>query len=335
MIDVALLVVVVGGGAAAIRYLATRANDPALDEAWRAAARRVGGAVELIPSRLLRTGWRQIRLVSEDVPILVRTEEVGSGNSKNVYTRLSAGPLPAATGTRIKCEKRGFASKVSLKLGVDPLLTGHPEFDADIHSTGKPESLLFTFLDRPMRAEVLLSESGFELDDGLLTISCDGEPTDAEPLVKLIRFADKIVKRWCDLVRGPRRLAQHLHLEPRSVTDLGSGPELVAEGQFRGRSVTMLVRVENAYVLTVLRLADATGAEWTMERDENLDFTNSGEPPEAVTAFASAAPLSLLGLRATDGVVELAFDGLTPEPNDVVSALEGMLAATSAAQPYR
>ena len=335
MLDVALLVVVVGGGAAAIRYLATRANDPALDEAWRAAARRVGGEVELVPARFLRDGRRQIRLSLDDVSMLVRTEVVGTSRSKNIYTRLSAGPLPAATGTRIKCEKRGLVSKLSLKIMADPVLTGHAEFDADIHTTGMPESLLFTFLDRPMRSEVLTSQTGFDLDDGLLTISCEGEPADAEPLVKLIRFGEKIVKRWCELVQGPRRLAQHLKLEARPLTDLGHGPELVAEGQFRGRTLTLLVRVDEAFVLTVLRLADPSGGEWTMERSDDDAFSTTGGPPEAVRTFASTAPRALLGLRATGGAIELVFDGLTPDHADVVRALEGLLAVASTAQPYR
>lgn len=335
MLDAALLLVVLGGGAVAIRYLATRANDPALDEAWRAAARRVGGEVEIVPARFLQTGRRQIRLVAEDVPMHVRTEEVGSGSSKNIVTRLSAGPLPTAVGSRIRCEKRSLLSKMARELGMDPILTGHADFDNEIHLSGAPEALLFTFLDRATRATILTSDSGFELDEELLMITCEGEPTDAEPLVRLIRFGEKIVRRWCDLVRGPIRLAQHLHLEAKSLTHLGLAAETVAEGQFRGRPIALLVRATESFVLTILRLDDATHAEWTMERGGDTGaFVETGTPPEVARAFGRVAPRALLGLRTTNGQLELAFDGLVPERDDVVAALEADV-AFAPTQPYR
>lgn len=335
MIDVAILVAVVGGGAVALRLLWSRGGDPESDEVWKNAARRVGGEVEITTSRFLRPTERRIRLAVDGVAILVRTDRRRSGNSDAYYTHVSSGPLPSAGVTRIHCVRRDLVLKLSKRLGLAPLLTGHPDFDDVVHVSGAPTSVVHAFLDGPTRRLVAESEGGFDLEDGRLFVEREGIPVEADSLVAMARFAERLVQRWCGLVRATARLAESLQLAPDETFAVGERSGLIARGVHRSRVTTLSLRVDGELALTVVAFEDPSVGEWTMERDDNDAFTTSGEPPEPIRTFVSVAPASLLGMRGIAGTIELAFDGFAPDLAEVMASLDASIDATTPLAPYR
>jgi hypothetical protein len=336
MIEVFIMVAVVSGGAIALRRLATRGSEREGDEIWTTAARRLNGEVELTARGWTRPAQRRIRLTVEGIPMLVHGYRVLAGGDSHFHsTRVAAGPLPAARATRIHCSKRSLVRKMSKHLGIDELPTGHAAFDEVVHVSGSPQSLVRAFLDGPTRLLVADSEAGFDLQDAQLTVEREGVPLETEPLVAMTRFAERLVQRWCALMRGPARLAEHLGFAVAETSDGDEVTDLVASGIHRSRTTRLSVRADDAIVLSVLSFDDARAGEWTMERDESDAFTTAGAPPEAVRAFASVASPSLLGMRAVAGTIELAFDGLAPDHAEVVAALDAMMDATTPLTPYR
>ena len=168
-----------------------------------------------------------------------------------------------------------------------------------------------------------------------MVVQREGLPGSSAPLIEMTRFAERLVQRWCALVRGPSRLAEGLGLEVAPVCELAGVTGPVASGTHRSRPVTLSLRLDGEIALSVLAFVDSGAEDWTMERDENDAFTTSGAPPEAVRAFAGVAPASLLGMRRTGGTVELAFDGLAPDHEEVAASLDAMIEATTPLAPYR
>lgn len=336
MIDLAILLAVVGGGAVVVKLLGSRGGDREADEIWTAAARRVGGEVEITTARFLQPVERRIRLTVEEIPVVVHTQRRGSGNSRTEYTRVVAGPLPAASGTRIRCAKRGVVRKLSKVLGLGELPTGHASFDDVVHVSGSPMPIVLAFLDRSTRQLVADSDGGCDLEDATLVVECEGLPAETAPLVAMTRFAERLVQRWCTFARQPARLAEALGLTGTgTASSFGEGTRVVASGIHRSRSIRLSVRVSESIALTVLSFDDSAEGDWTMERSDSEVFTTSGTPPDAVRAFAGVAPASLLGLRSIDGTTELAFEGLGPERDEVRASLDAMIDATTPIDPYR
>lgn len=335
MLDIAIMVAVLGGGAFAFKLLTSK-GDREADEIWTTAARRVGGEVEITEGRLLRATERRIRLTVEGVPLVVRTgQDTLHVNTHAYYTRVSAGPLPSAGTTRIHGSKRDLVRKLSKRLGIGELPTGHADFDDAVHVSGSPMGVVLAFFDAPTRGLVVDSEAGFDLDDAFVVVQREGVPGSSAPLIEMTRLAERLVQRWCALLRGPARLAAHLALAVDEAWEVGRGTGRVATGVHRSRNVALSLRFEDETALSILSLDYPGTAEWTMERDENDRFTIAGEPPHAVRAFASAAPESLLGMRAIGGALELAFAGLAPDHAEVAASLDALLDATAPLAPYR
>jgi hypothetical protein len=109
----------------------------------------------------------------------------------------------------------------------------------------------------------------------------------------------------------------------------------VAFGVVRSRAVTLSLRIDDDLVLTIMSF-DAPSAEtWSLERDATGAFTSSGDAPEAIRTFAEGAPSSVVGVRAIEGRLELAFEGLTPDREEVATTLNGALDAMMPVAPYR
>lgn len=335
MIDLAIIVAVLGGGAFAIKLLTSK-GDREADAIWTTAARRVGGEVEITESRFLRAVERRIRMTVDGVPLVVQTGRGSTPLNTNAeYTRVSAGPLPKASATRIHAAKRDLVRMLSKRLGVGELPTGHADFDEAVHVSGSPKGLALAFLDGPTRDLVADSEAGFDLQDGSLVVEREGLPSSSDPLIAMTRFAERIVLRWCALVRGPERLAARLGLGVDEAWEPGEGITRVATGAHRSRTVVLSLRMQDEAVLSILSVDAPGSGEWTMERDETDAFTVAGQPPDAVRVFASSAPESLLGMRRVAGSLELAFAGLAPDHDEVATSLNALLDATTPLAPYR
>ncbi|AKV00223.1 hypothetical protein AKJ09_06886 [Labilithrix luteola] len=333
MLDFAL-VFAIAGTVVAFKYLSSKAADPQSDEAWRRAARRVGGEVELKPRRLLEIPKRRIRSTIEDVPIELFNEEESRGKSSAVVTRIVTGSLRGSELARIRCEPRDIVSQVSRKLGIGELPTGDKDFDAEVHVSGSPRALALEFLD-PSTRRLVARGGQFDLERERFALQREGEQDDSEALVAMIRFAEQLVLRWHALLRGPVRLAERLGLSVDGPPQLACGVDRVAQGTLRSRTVTLSIRVEEEVALTLLSIDEPNVDEWTMERGESSAFVITGTPPDGIRALAETMPRCLLGLHGTTKTMDLAFEGLTPDHEEVIAALDAVLVASTSPAPYR
>lgn len=332
MLDVALMLAVVCGGAVAVKVLSSR-GDPEGDAVWTAAARRVGGEVVIGPARLFLPVRRELHLTVDGIPLRVSTQLKSEGKHGVPFTRLVAGPLPASEGVRIHCAKRDLVHQVTKRLGLGELPTGHSDFDDKVHVGGSPASIVFAYLDGPTRGRVVDSDVGFDIDDRTLTVELEGLPDDAGLLVSLTRFGERLVQRWSALLASSERLAAHLDLSVEERFQLAANRP-IASGVHRARLTRLTPRVDGDRAMMVLSFAEPTGEEWAMERDADA-FTATGKPPPAIAAFAVSAPSSLLGMRWISGRVELFFDGLGPDSDEVKTSFNAALDATTPAGAYR
>ena len=218
---------------AAVRSLSGSCGPPPPTPGWtrsaKTAARRVGGVFEVAKGRFLRPAVRRMELTTCGVPMVVRTDRRRAGNSYVYYTRALSGALPAAGITRIHCVKRDLVLKLSKRLGLASLLTGHAEFDDVVHMSGSPTSIVRAFLDGATRR--LIAEHGnFDIEDGRLFLDREGIPMEADSLVAMVRFAEQLVDRWCTLLRGLTRLAESFGLALEPHFDVGGSPALIASG---------------------------------------------------------------------------------------------------------
>ncbi len=274
MIEPFLVAALVAGGAAVLKLLHSSSGREQ-DEAWKLAARRVQGELELAPGTWLKSATRVIFLEVRGVALVIDAYEDRDGKTRVEYTRVSSGALPGASGIALVVSPRGLLRKLSKGLGIGESPTGDDDFDAAIHVSATPRGIAGVFLDRAMRAVVVQADTKLEIEGGRLRIVVRGHPESAEPLVAMTRFAERIVERWISLTRGATRVAERLGLVCEADVDLVE-KRVFARGLHRGRATSMTLVV------------DDDGAR-TLVTCEGLD--------------------------------EMAFDGLEPDPEEVVAAL--------------
>ncbi len=337
MIEIAILVVVMGGGAVALKLL-KGGGEERLDEAWRTAARRVGGELELTEPRFLTSRERRIRVKVEGAElclesILPRNLSVGTGE---VETRLTSSGFTSPFGLRLELQKRDLLRTLSKKLGIGEHPIGVPTFDEAFLVDGTPRALAIELLDGPTQRIVEAANEGFTIHRNDLAIKISGAPVEAEPLVAMMRFAVNLVERCAELARAPRLLADALDfaLEPRTPRR-PNGDLLVARGVVRTREIALAVRVDDERALTIVSFVEHGQPDWTLERSDAAFEVRSGEPSEALRTTVAAAPSALLGLRSLSETIELAFDGLAPDHDGVAEALAIVLEALAPLAPYR
>ncbi len=337
MIEIAILAVVMGGGALALKLL-TGGGEARVDAAWGTAARRVGGELELTEPRFLTPRERRIRVKVEGVElcvetILPRNLSVGTGE---VETRLTSSGFTSPFGLRLELQRRDLLRTLSRKLGIGEHPVGVPEFDDAFIVDGTPRALAIELLDGPTRRIVEAANAGFSIHRNDLAIKISGAPVEAEPLVAMMRFAVDLVERCAELARAPRLLADTLDLalEPRTPRR-PNGDLLVATGVVRSREIALAVRIDDERALTVVSFVDHGQHDWTLERGADAFEVRDGEPSEALRSTMAAAPSALLGLRSLGETVELAFDGLAPDHDHVAEALAIVLEAVAPLARYR
>ena len=336
MIEVAIVAVIVGGGALALKLL-TGDGEKAADELWATAARRVGGELELTEVRFLTPRERRIRVTVEGVEICVETvTERNTRGLANVETRITTAGLTSPYGLRLEVRRRDLLRMLSKKLGIGEHPIGVTEFDEAFLVNGTPRALALEMLDAPTRRLIHSANEGFALRGTDLAITREGAPSDVEPLVAMVRYAMEIVERCADLTRAPRALAAALDLalEERS-TRSDNGDLRIAKGVVRTRPVTLALRVDEERALTILSFVDHGQEDWTLERGDVAFEVRGGEPSDAVRSALGQAPPSLLGLRAIAETIELAFDGLAPDQGELSEALAVVLEALTPLAPYR
>ncbi len=336
MIEIAIVAAIVTGGALALKLL-TGDGEKATDELWTTAARRVGGELEMTDARFLTPRERRIRVTVEGVEISV--EAVAERNTRgpeNVETRITTAGLTSPYGLRLEVRRRDLLRLLSRKLGIGEHPIGVAEFDEAFHVNGTPRALAIELLDATTRRLVQNAHEGFALRHADLAITRAGAPRAVEPLVAMVRFAIEIVERCADLTRAPRALAAALDLaleerSPRSE----NGDLRIAKGVVRTRPVTLALRLDDERALTVLSFVDQGQRDWTIERGDVDLEVRSGEPSEAVRGAVGQAAPSLLGVRAIAETIEIAFDGLAPDRDEVKEGLAAVLEALTPLAPYR
>ena len=337
MIEIAILAVVVGGGAIVMRLL-TGGGEERLDEAWRLAARRVGGELELTEARFLTPRERRIRVEVEGVELCIETiTPRNTGRGGVVETTVTSRGFTSPFGLRLAIEKRDLLRTLSKKLGIGEHPIGVPAFDDAFLVNGTPRALAIELLDAPTRRLVEAADAGFviHLDD--VALRRQGGPTEAEPLVAMMRYAVELVERCAALERGPRLLAEALDLALEAPSPRrANGDRLVASGVVRSREVALAVRIDDERALTIVSFVDHGQRDWTLERGDTDAFeVRAGEPSEALRSAVGAAPSALVGLRSLTETIELAFDGLAPDHDGVAAALAFVLEALTSLAPYR
>ena len=177
---------------------------------------------------------------------------------------------------------------------------------------------------------------GFVLGRTSLVLTRAGAPSEVGPLVAMTRFAMEIVERCRELASAPQLLATALDLALVETSPQSEGDDfLVASGVVRTRSVSLSVRVDGARALSIVSFVARGQRDWTLERANDAFVLCAGDPPEAVHATARASAPSLLGLRCAAETVELTFDGLAPDHDEVADVLAGILDALTPLAPYR
>jgi hypothetical protein len=345
MLDVAVMIAVLGGATVLFKMMTSRGNERD-DEIWATAARRVGGRAEIGPHRVVGATPRCVRLAVDGVPMVVDTGQYSNLNTRAYYTRVLVGPLPVAESVTLECGPRDIVRLLARKLGIDALPTGDDAFDDAVRVSGAPTALILAYLDGPMRRHLAQSPVGFELERGFIVVKREGVPSSPEPIVEMTRFAEGLVERWLALARGPARLAEGLGLTVERAVELGSvgapsregassGLARVAFGVVRSRAVTLSLRIDDDHVLTIVSFDAPSVETWALERDATDAFTTSHDAPEAIRTFAEGAPSSLVAFRAIEGRLELAFEGLTPDRDEVATTLNGAIDAMTPLAPYR
>lgn len=337
MIEIAILVVVMGGGAVALKLL-NGGGDQRLDEAWRIAARRVGGELELTEPRFLTPRERRIRVKVEGAELCLETiipRSVG-GRPGEVETTVTSSGFTSPFGLSLQVQKRDLLRKLSKKLGIGEHPIGVPAFDDAFLVNGTPCALAIELLDGPTQRVVEAASEGFTIHRNDLAIRISGAPNEAEPIVAMMRFAVDLVERCAGIARAPSLLADALDLalEPRTPRR-PNGDLLVATGVVRTREIALAVRVDDERALTIVSFVDHGQPDWTLERSDAAFELRAGEPSEALRSTVVGAPSALLGLRSLSETIELAFDGLAPDHDGVADALAIVLDALAPLAPYR
>ena len=286
MIEPFLVAALVAGGAAVLKLLLSSSGREQ-DEAWKLAARRVQGELELAPGTWLKSATRAIFLEVRGVALAIDAYEDHDGETRVEYTRVSSGALPGASGIALVVSPRGLLRKLSKGLGIGESPTGDDDFDAAIHVSATPRGIAGVFLDRAMRAVVVQADMKLEIEDGRLRIVVRGHPESAEPLVAMTRFAERIVERWTSLTRGATRVAERLGLVCEADVDLVE-KRVFARGLHRGRATSMTLVVDDDGARTLV----------TCEGLDEIVFDGlEPDPEEVVAALASAVDARTDGYR--------------------------------------
>ncbi len=339
-----LLVAVLACGAFAVRLLARRGGDAREAELslWRRAATLVGGEVVGGTARFPEPA---MAISVDDVTLVVRRRSASVGRSETCSTIAHAAPLPGAASLSVHVSPRSATSRlvrpIVERMTGAPVATGDDVFDAAFEVRSEPRALANELLDRSLRNLLCDARQGFVVEQGELSTEREGAPEELEPLVELARFAERLVRAWVDTVRGPARVARALEWIPETARMEADGEGyLVARGVRRGVPCELVVRFRDDWALTIVRLLgveDAADARWSVVRDATAGagLTEDGAVPEPYRLVARGGPDVLVGVRRDGSVVELAFDGLRPEPAQVATVLEAALAAATPDTPYR
>ncbi len=334
-VDEFSFVALFAAGAFVLRMLWSRDQSAAI-ATWTRAARLLGGEHET------SGGEHVIRVEVDGIPLVARTRSERIGRNASRSTIVVA-RLPGGERTMVEAVPRGATAWIApallaTTLGRPERVTGDATFDAKFRVSSTPEALAGELLDGGLRRLLLDVGEGFLVDGGELRIEREGTPADVESLVRIVRFSERIVRAWNDVVRAPERVARALGwiVEDAMVLD-ADADALVARGVRRGVSCELVVRFREAWALVVVRIAarGASAGAMVRETEAPSGWAESGAVPDTLRALTQTAPRSLVGVQQTEDALELAFDGLGVDPTHVVASVDAALDGLVAQAPYR
>lgn len=108
----------------------------------------------------------------------------------------------------------------------------------------------------------------------------------------------------------------------------------MARGVRRGAPCELVVRFRDEWALAVVRVLGGADERWTLVRSGD-SWTEEGTVPEALRDVAQTAPRVLLGTQRAADALEIAFDGLRPDPARVAAVIDAVVDAATLRAPYR
>ncbi len=142
------------------------ARTQSVDQAWSAAARRLG--LRFQPGGLFAP--RRIRGTYSNMSVTVDTASRGSGEKTRKSTRYFVG-FPHSLGLGLEVRHEGFASRVSRLFGAEDIQFGDPAFDNEFEVRGSDPDRVAALLTPDRRREIMRRlgphATGRIADDGI------------------------------------------------------------------------------------------------------------------------------------------------------------------------
>ncbi|MFQ5459416.1 MAG: hypothetical protein ACE5EL_01340 [Anaerolineae bacterium] len=153
------------------------ARTQSVDQAWSAAARRLG--LRFKPGGLRAP--RRIRGTYADMSVTVDTASTGNGEKTRKSTRYFVG-FPHGLGLGLEVRHEGFMSSVSRLFGAEDIQFGDPAFDNEFEVRGSDPDRVAAFLTPDRRREIMRrlrsQPTGRIADDGVFASTMRVERSD-------------------------------------------------------------------------------------------------------------------------------------------------------------
>lgn len=308
--DLSAVIVAIAAAAGLLAIRSKLVVSGKVGKGWPKAAERAGGTVSGVPPRI---DWRR-----HGIRFTLSTRR--EGQERVTFARAR---VPADASWCVRVEP---ASLIGGVLRGAAFETGDASFDRAFRVSGRPSALLAElFDDRTIRLILGVGER-FVVKHGALVVERPGETDDAELLVAMMEYTERLASRWYDVLRSPRRAVAGLGLS--SLDELAARPDglvPIARGIRRGREIMLSVRVGDAALSTVVEVGALAEADFSWR---------AGEPgaalPAPLSPIALAPPATLVGLSQSGHTIAVELAGVDVSGADAANAVDAVLDALGA-----
>ncbi len=311
--DLSAVIVAIAAAAGLLAIRSKLMASGKAGEGWRRAAEKVSGSLTESPPRI---EWRK-----HGIRLSLSTRREGQERVTSARAR-----VPADPSWRLRVERSGILGGALLGSSSPRFETQDADFDRVWIVSGYPIPLFTELFDDATRRLMLGVGEGFVVQRGALVVERPGETDDADLLVAMMEFTEKLASRWYDVIRSPRRAAAGLGLS--SLDGIAARPDglvPIARGIRRGREVTLSTRVGDEALSTVVEVGALA----------EVDFSwKAGEPsaalPASLAPLALAPPDALVGLSQSGLTIAIELAGVDVSGPDAANAVDAVLDALGA-----